>query len=45
MGMGTNIGAWRLYNIAMDPGEHHDLATEFPHLIDELTTELENNWR
>ena len=45
MGMGTNIGSWRLYNIAMDPGEHHDLATEFPHLIDELTTELENNWR
>ena len=45
MGTGTNVGSWQLYNIALDPGEHSDLATEFPRLIDELTTKLENNWQ
>lgn len=41
----TKITAWRLYNIVDDPGEHDDLAAEYPALVVELIAELEANWR
>ena len=36
---------WRLYNLSVDPGEHHDLAAEHPGLVAEMVEELEANWR
>ena len=36
---------WRLYDIAADPGEHHDLAAEHPELVAEMVAEWETNWR
>jgi arylsulfatase A-like enzyme len=36
---------WRLYSIADDPGEHHDLAAEHPDLAEELIAEWEAHWR
>ena len=42
-GMGTV--PWRLYDIAADPGEHHDLAAEHPELVAEMVAEWETNWR
>jgi len=33
-------GHWQLYDLSVDPGELHDLASEFP----ELTTELAKAW-
>ena len=29
-------GEWQLYNLASDPGEVHDLATEEPERLEEL---------
>ena len=42
-GMGTM--PWRLYNLAVDPGETRDLAMENPELVTELVAEWEANWR
>lgn len=42
-GMGT--AAWRLYDIANDPGETIDLSAELPELTAELIAEWETNWR
>ena len=42
-GMGTT--AWRLYDIARDPGETNDLAAERPELTAELVAEWETDWR
>ena len=36
---------WRLYDLSVDPGEHHDLAAEHPDLVAEMVEELETNWR
>ena len=44
-GRGTPNTAWRLYNIAEDPGERNDLAGEMPDLTAELIQEWEQNWR
>ena len=30
-------GSWQLYNLAEDPGEVNDVASEYPELVDELT--------
>ena len=36
---------WRLYNLISDPGEHHDVAAEYPEMVAEMVTEWETNWR
>lgn len=36
---------WQLYNIAADPGEHTDLAADYPDLVAELVAEWNANWR
>ena len=35
---------WRLYDLSVDPGEHHDLAAEHPELVAEMVEELQTNW-
>lgn len=45
MGMGPPPTAWRLYDIANDPGETTDLAAELPELTAELVAEWEANWQ
>ena len=42
---GQGITPWRLYDLAVDPGEHHDLALEHPDLVAEMVEEWETNWR
>ena len=42
-GMGTT--AWRLYDLAADPGERNDLAGQEPALTAELVSEWETDWR
>ncbi len=44
-GLGQSSGAWRLYNLADDPGETVDLAAELPELVGELVEEWETHWR
>ena len=41
--MGTT--AWRLYDLAADPGERNDLAGQEPALTAELVSEWETDWR
>ena len=36
---------WRLYDLSVDPGEHHDRAAEHPDLVAEMVEEWETNWR
>ncbi len=38
-------GEWRLYNLVEDPGEHNDLAAEYPGMVSEMAAEWETNWR
>ena len=45
MGMGPPPTAWRLYDLANDPGETTDLAAELPELTAELVAEWEANWQ
>ena len=35
-GKPTGEGRWQLYDLVIDPGEIHDLATEEPALLEEL---------
>ena len=42
---GEGSTPWRLYDLSVDPGEHHDLAAEHPGLVAEMVEELETNWR
>lgn len=35
---------WELFDLAADPGEQHDLAAEFPGVVEDLRTEFER-WR
>ena len=42
-GMGTT--AWRLYDLAADPGERNDLAGQEPALTAELVSEWKTDWR
>ena len=44
-GIAAGMTPWRLYNIAEDPGERNDLATEMPELTGELIQDWEQNWR
>ena len=30
------VGRWLLYNMAADPGETHDVAANYPHIVDRL---------
>ena len=39
-----SVRPWELYNIAEDPGETRDLATDNPELVAELSAEWETNW-
>ena len=41
---GEGSTPWRLYDLSVDPGEHHDLAAEHPDLVAEMVAELETNW-
>ena len=45
MGVGPPPTAWRLYDIANDPGETTDLAAKLPELTAELVAEWETNWQ
>lgn len=36
---------WRLYHLVNDPGEHRDLAAEYPDMVAEMVAEWEANWR
>ena len=38
------VTPWELYNIAEDPGETQDLASDMPDLVAELAAEWEANW-
>ena len=42
---GEGTTPWRLYELSVDPGEHHDLAAEHTDLVAEMVEELETNWR
>jgi hypothetical protein len=33
---------WKLFNLDVDPGEHNDLASENPDLLNQLISEWEN---
>jgi len=35
---------WSLYNIATDPGERNNLATQLPDLVKEMAAEWQTNW-
>ena len=39
------VAPWQLYDLAADPGEHHDLAADHPELAAEMVAEREANWR
>lgn len=41
---GEGSTPWRLYDLSVDPGEHHDLAAEHPGLVAEMVEELATNW-
>jgi len=36
---------WRLYDLVNDPGEHQDIAAEFPEMVAQMVEEWETNWR
>lgn len=42
---GEGTTPWRLYDLSVDPSEHHDLSAEHPDLVAEMVEELETNWR
>ncbi len=42
---GVTRTPWRLYDLADDPGEHRDIAEQFPGIVDELVEEWETNWQ
>ena len=42
---GEGTTPWRLYDLSVDPGEHHDLAAEHTDLVAEMVEEFETNWR
>ena len=35
---------WRLYNLNEDPGEHNDLASENPDIVNDLVNTLQSDW-
>ena len=36
---------WRLYNLLDDPGEHLNIASQYPEFVKEMISEWETNWR
>jgi len=44
-GGGMGPTPWRLYDLATDPGERHDISAENPELTAELVAEWATNWR
>lgn len=36
---------WRLYNLVDDPGEHDDIAAEYPEIVGEMVEIWESDWR
>ncbi len=44
-GMGMAAAPWRLYDLAIDPGEINDISAAHPELTDELVEIWERDWR
>ncbi len=36
---------WRLYNLVEDPGEHDDIAADYPEVVADMLSEWETDWR